>query len=64
MARLANSVPRDHGVRGAARGLERELKCLGAIQKSATVKSRRFLAPEAASRERRIGLFARAKDAM
>jgi hypothetical protein len=29
----ANSVPRGRGVRGAARGLERELKCPGATQK-------------------------------
>jgi hypothetical protein len=32
LARPANSVPRGHGVRGAARGLERELKSPGAIQ--------------------------------
>jgi hypothetical protein len=32
--RSANIVPRDRGVREAARGLERELKCLVATQKA------------------------------
>jgi len=31
---LTNIVPRDHGVRGAARGLERELKGIGAMHET------------------------------
>jgi hypothetical protein len=44
--RSANSVPRDRGVRGAARGLERELKGPGATPKGAIVVKAVTQAPE------------------
>jgi hypothetical protein len=60
MKRPANSVPRGRGVRGAARGLERELKASEQHQKSAIVKVK-LLSPENVRPKRSDGPFGRAK---
>jgi hypothetical protein len=60
MTRSANSVPRGRGVRGAARGLEREVKCPGATQKSAMVKVVNFYRSRTSDLKRSDEPFGRA----